>query len=185
MKWILVFIAALLSGLAIHLYLHLGFTEEVNVLGLKKISFHLFAKRHVGAYYQINATISEVEKWAINNDIPCKATFGYYLDNPKTTDEDRLRSEGGCIVNTNTEKSHKKNQKDFSFIDLPENQYLVLKFTGSPAIGPYKVYPKANKWMSKNAMIVSGPILEEYVIDGPNNLTTTYYFPVAKIKNRQ
>ncbi len=58
---------------------------------------------HLGAYHKIAGLITEVETWARVHGEPCTITFGQYFDHPEQTDEDRLRSRGGCVL-SNPEK---------------------------------------------------------------------------------
>lgn len=161
-------------GLGAYLYFYLGMNREVNVDGPKPVLFWLLYKEHRGAYHKIGPILNEVEKKALDKSIPCINTFGLFLDDPKTVDEDRLRSEVGCVL---TEQ----------IPDIPEGlkqkewiheQALHLKFEGSPSIGPFKVYPKAEEWMTENRKTMPEQVLEMYSLSPKGELTTHYYFPV-------
>lgn len=141
--------------------------------------FYLVGKKHFGAYYEISPLITEIETWAQQNGISCLETFGLYTDDPAIVENERLRSFGGCLL---TEVEWQK----ISTLKLPENfettiferkKFLVGKFDGSPWIGPYKVYSKANDIIASENQSEFFPVLEVYKTDRIT-IQTTYFFPI-------
>lgn len=140
--------------------------------------FHLIYKEHTGPYHKIAPVIEEVEHWATEQKIDCSKSFGYYLDNPDIVEEPRLRSWGGCLIDTTKDKIPAALPEGFKTKDLPEQKYVIATFEGSPAIGPQKVYPKVYEYIEKRRLSAKGPVLEQYVIHSETSMTTTYYFEV-------
>lgn len=149
-------------------------------------NFILLARQHLGAYHKVAPIISEVEKWARANGEPCMLTFGEYLDDPKKTDEDRLRSRVGCLI-PYKEALRQLEQPltkapDLKVEELNMNDTIVATFQGSPSIAPLKVYPKVFETMRDLELEPAGPFLEVYEVIGPTEGRTKYYFPVQSTR---
>lgn len=157
----------------VYLYSYLGAYKPVEVGLEKRGPYYFLFKQHLGPYHKIVSKIEEVEKWAAEHNMRCPQTFGEYLDNPETVDEDRLRSHGGCIMGASVETV----PPDFQYQIRPEKLYAVAKFTGSPAIGPFKVYPKLRKFLEEQRLKSSSPAIEIYTVNG-SNVTTEYLFAI-------
>ncbi len=140
--------------------------------------FHLVYKKHVGAYHKIVPVIEDVERWVKSQNEPCKLSFGEYFDDPKSVEQERLRSNGGCIVSTPMAQL----APDIEQKDLAKQFFIRAQFDGSPAIGPYKVYLKANDLMAEKGLIPNGPVYEVYEILPDQKMKTVYYFSV-KLKD--
>lgn len=147
-------------------------------LGVVEQEFYVLGTPHTGPFYKINEKISEVEKWASQNSLPCTKTFGYFIDSPKMDDESRLRSEGGCISLTYKYEDLAQVPPRFFKKKFLKRKYLLLRFSGSPAISPFKVYPKAEEWFQQTQFERGKTTLEVYEIFG-NRITTDYYFPIS------
>lgn len=166
-------ILAFALSLAVYLFFYLGFYKPVDLAVEKRGPTFLLYKTHMGAYHQIGPAISAVETWAKDNKVSCEKTFGEYLDNPQAVDQDRLRSRGGCILQgplTNP-------PPEFQYEQRPERQYVVARFSGSPAIGPLKVYPKAQEYIASKRLKTDPAAMEIYLIRG-DLVETEYLFPV-------
>jgi DNA gyrase inhibitor GyrI len=157
-----------------YVLIHLGAFRSVEVHVVERGPYTLIYRDHAGAYYQINGVISEVEKWVRAQGQPCDPSFGEYLDDPNTTEEARLHSRGGCVV----EKVPSDLPADFHVRVLPLRQYLMATFSGSPAIGPVKVYPKIESMRRERKLQTDGPIIEMYHILDESRMETTYLLPV-------
>lgn len=162
-----------------YLYFYLGGNKEVTVTEVQIEPINTLYKVHRGAYHKINDTITTVETWAQKNNIPCKRSFGHYLDDPRTVDEVRLKSHGGCILE----------QPLASGLVLPEGvtlgqiesgTYLRAEFSGSPAIGPWKVYPALEKKAEVTSQKLKNSSVEIYTILPDQKMKTEYLIQIEK-----
>ncbi len=163
-----------LIGFAIYLYLYLGANKEVTLTVAEQGPLVLLYADHAGAYHEIGKKIEYVEKWAREKSLPCRRTFGEYLDDPSAVDQDRLRSRGGCVLEQKIEEF----PEDMKLEERPRRRYVVARFEGSPAIGPFTVYPKAAEYIETMRLKSDGPAMEIYTIQG-TAVTTEFLFPVA------
>lgn len=160
---------------AFYLMNYLGVFKPVVISEKRAGPFQMLYKTHIGPYHKIVPLIEEVEKWSRSQGLDCKLSFGEYLDNPETTEEPRLRSRGGCIVDRFPETLPEGFEKQ----SLPEKNYVTAVFEGSPGIGPMKVYPKAFEYIQEQRLTRDGEsVIEIYEIHSPESMTTTYYFPL-------
>lgn len=171
-KFVLGFAVFLLAG-AIYLYNYLGFYKPVELSIEKRGPLILLYKQHMGPYHKILSVIQEAEKWTREHNLPCSKTFGEFLDNPETMDEDRLRSHAGCVLSTPLDTP----PPEFIYQVRPERTYAIARFSGSPAIGPLTVYPKLKEFMEERRVKSSAPVIEMYTVNG-NEVTTEYLFAV-------
>ena len=176
-KWFFIFLFGGIITIAVSLYFKLGAYRDVTVEIKTMPEMYFIYKKHYGAYHKISPVINSVETWALKNDIECTTSFGAYLDDPKSTDEDRLRSEGGCITSNLIEPT--KLPIDFAQKKVDSKKYVVANFEGSPAIGPFVVYPKVFEWAEKNRVQLVSPTIESYKIN-KDKVFTTYLFNISE-----
>lgn len=167
---------AAIIAFSIYMYFRLGMNKEVALEAREAGPYKILYVKHTGPYYKIAEKIEYVEKWAKANGIACQKTFGQYIDDPQSVDEDRLQSQGGCIVESLP--ADLKLQEEMIVGELPERKYLIGKFNGAPSVGPYTVYPKAFDWIAKNESALEGPIVEIYEIKSDTEVLTEYLFPI-------
>ncbi len=178
MKLAPVLISGTLLGIlafATYLYIHVGGYKEPSFASQELGPYKIIFKHHIGAYHKILESIEPVEKWAKENQIDCHESFGEFLDDPEVVIEDRLQSNGGCLIHIEP----KNLPQDFSFREIPRKFYLVGEFDGAPSIGPFKVYPKAMKWIAEHQFVLGGPVIEIYTPQGTSE-HTRYLFPLGK-----
>ena len=152
----------------VYLYLHLGLSRPVEITRGPVGPLLLLYKQHRGAYHHIGPVIREVELWALNKNIPCSKTFGEYLDDPDAVDQDRLRSRGGCVL---TVLPNGMAPEGFEVSRIPQKEYVIAHFRGSPAAGPLTVYPAVKKYFSENRLVYPPTVIEIYSVNGPDVLT--------------
>lgn len=157
------------------LFFRLGAHKSPTIQQQKMGPYLFLYKEHFGPYHKINDVISEVENWAVKNNLDCQLTFGEYLDNPRTVDERRLRSYGGCILPPMTDTSALQNTP-YTYKQISEQDFVVAKFTGAPSLGPLKVYPKVEEYMRLNKIPMKNSVIEIYNIIDDRSSTTTYLF---------
>jgi DNA gyrase inhibitor GyrI len=167
-------VLAMVIVLAIYLYSYLGVSKSVTVTLEPRGPLHLVFKTHLGPYHQILPRIQEVEAWAHEHNLNCTVTFGEYLDDPQNMDEDRLRSRGGCVLRGAPAVPP---PPEFQYQVRAERSYAIGHFDGSPAIGPYKVYPKVQKFLGERRLKSTAPVMELYTVNGPE-IQTEYLFAV-------
>lgn len=178
MKGLVAFVFLTVVGLVLALAIYLGAFKDVTIAAQEAGPFKVVFKHHVGAYHKIVPDIEVVERWAVANGETCKISFGEYLDNPNTTDEDRLNSNGGCVVENDW--SGKPLPDGLTYRELPRRLYVVAEFDGAPSIGPQKVYPRVEKFMTEKGLKHDGAVIELYERMPQAKLQTHYHFPVAK-----
>lgn len=177
MKYILVLIPAVIIGFAGFLVYHLGALKPVTISEQSKGPYIMLYKDFVGPYHKTVSVITEVEAWALANNVDCHLSFGEYMDDPDRIEEERLKSRGGCLA----DKIPADLPKDFKILELPERKYVTAVFDGSPGIGPIKVYPKVNEYMLEKNLKQNGAVIEVYEIHSrteTSSMTTTYLFPI-------
>jgi effector-binding domain-containing protein len=161
----------------VSLSIRLGAFKQVEIFEATRGPVALVFKPHIGAYHKINSVIKEVEAWAIKEDLPCQRTFGEYIDDPKTNDESRLRSNGGCVLDGVESLTRKEAlPKNYQIKILEQKNYVIARFSGSPAIGPFKVYPEVEEYFKSQRLKMSGPVIEIYSILNDKEALTEYLF---------
>ncbi len=174
MKRILIaFFVFLISG-ALGLFWRLGVTKPVSVQSETLPEQKVIFLNHMGAYHKMNDTIIKVESDLARRGFVCKQTFGHYVDSPEHQDEDRLRSEGGCLV---PDHSIDLKGTELKTDAIPAGQYIRAVFEGSPSISPFKVYPKVKEFANENRLRYADDFYEIYEIRG-EQVTTIYLFKI-------
>ncbi|MCB0393056.1 MAG: GyrI-like domain-containing protein [Bdellovibrionales bacterium] len=172
MKIIIAFTVCALLGFLATVAIYLGAFKEVHIEKTYVPNLHLIYKLHTGAYHKIGKSIEEVEKWAKEKGLNCDISFGEYFMDPKSVDESLLRSHAGCVTKDTYEGElpNEWNQRD-----LEESPALLAHFDGSPAIGPYKVYPKVNEYLKQQGLGEYQSVFEIYSLVN-DHFSTQYYF---------
>jgi hypothetical protein len=165
----------LILALLTYLAIYLGAFKPVQISLGEEGPYNLVSKAHMGAYHKIVPVIEEVEKWVRSQGLPCRLSFGEYLDDPKKVEQERLRSNGGCLID---QPLGSPLPEGFAQKTLPRQFFIKAHFEGSPAIGPYKVYLKAQDLMEEKGLLPNGPVYEIYEIIDPKKMKTTYLFSV-------
>ncbi|UXR66130.1 GyrI-like domain-containing protein [Bdellovibrio bacteriovorus] len=177
MKYVLVFVLVTMISFGLFLANYLGAFRGVEISEVTQGPFKTVFVEHVGPYHKVNKQLERIEKYMKSQGITCGRTFGEYLDNPREVEEARLRSKVGCIL----EGEPPQLTEGLQVGEIPQRKYVMAVFTGSPGIGPLKVYPKVNDFMLKAHLKQTGAVIEIYEIHSiteKNAMTTTYLFPV-------
>ncbi len=171
----------------LYLMQYTGAFKSVTVGMDKRGPYTLIYLEHTGAYHQIVSKIQTVETWAKENKLNCRLSFGEYFDNPDMVEEGRLKSRGGCLIDPLVPDELKvlsaliQNKKlpiDFKTNIIPETQAVVALFSGTPGIGPMKVYPKAEEFILNGKLKKKGSVIEIYEVFDHKSMNTTYLWPV-------
>ncbi|MCB0347756.1 MAG: hypothetical protein KDD37_02930 [Bdellovibrionales bacterium] len=168
------FFAALLF-VGISTYVKLGAYKEAQVYYDKMPSYKLIYLDLSGDYSQTSLKLNEVETLLKTVNIPCPHTFGLFLDDPNVVVTQDMKAKVGCIYN-DTSKQFEGLPKELQMTIISgSNDKLSASFEGSPALGPKKVYVKAQKIKGQESLF---PALEIYSFNSKKELTTKYFFSV-------
>lgn len=160
-------------------FFRLGGHKSVHIERRMADELTVVYQAHLGPYHRINDVIVAVEQWTQSMNLPCPKTFGEFLDDPRLVEERRLRSNAGCVVPVKPEKLTQSEEPGaMQAKTFPARDAVVATFKGAPSIGPLKVYPAVEDWLEENDLKISGPVIEVYTIDGPDQATTEYIFPI-------
>ncbi|HWU42710.1 MAG TPA: GyrI-like domain-containing protein [Bdellovibrio sp.] len=177
MKYVLLFVIAAIVSFGLYLSSYLGAFKSVEISQGTQGPMKIVYIDHVGPYHKMNKDIEVVENFFKSLGKPCGRTFGEYLDDPQVVEEARLRAKAGCVV----DEIPANLPADFKSGEFTSGSYVIAIFTGSPGIGPLKVYPKVNDFMKDHHLQQNGAVIEIYEIHSiteKNAMTTTYLFPV-------
>lgn len=156
-----------------------GYFKPVTLTEGPAGPFRLLGKEHIGSYHKIVAVIEEVEKFAKEKNLDCTKSFGLYIDDPKATEEIRLRSRGGCILPADSKLDGIELPPEMNVTEYAAGDFVIAHFDGSPGIGPFKAYPAAMERIQEKRYAFEGwNVLEVYEVGGPQDVKTTYYFPL-------
>ncbi len=173
----ILFVAVACVAFGVFLASYLGAFKGVDISKQNQGPFKTVYLEHVGPYHKVNKVIEKVEKYMKTQGYTCGRTFGEYLDDPRSVEEARLRSKVGCLV----QETPSNLPEGYLSGEIPQRDYVLAVFTGSPGIGPLKVYPRVNDFMTRQGLKQSGAVIEIYEIHSiteKNAMTTTYLFPV-------
>ena len=154
----------------------LGFFKEVVISEGPYRELHLIYKDHLGPYHTIAEVIKDVQTWTEHQGLDCQITFGQFIDDPSIVEHERLKSRGGCVVSTFPEKI----PPEIKTLQIPQRNYILARFDGSPWLGPYKVYSKVATAADQKKVRITEPVIELYKLINPKHLETTYLFPLPE-----
>ena len=179
MAIVIVFIVLGLSIVIIGIF---GGFNKVNIQTINTGGEILVYENVTGSYNQSSKISNKVYHELLNNfKIKTTKGFGIYYDNPKNVDQNKLRSEVGCIIENIDNDTLEKIKVNFQIKTLPNENYLVSEFPFkgfiSIMMGMIKVYPKMGKYISENGF-EDGPIMEIY--DVPNKKIIYRKFLIKK-----
>ena len=166
-------VVLIVSCVITYLIFHLGLFLPVQINEETRPDMFILFKDHIGPYHTVAELISSVEVQAKRDGLDCSMTFGEYFDNPDNVEQDRLRSRVGCISN----KPYAKTPLELKTDKIPTRRYVVGYFLGSPAIGPWKVYPKIKKYLSEWKIAREDNAIEIYTMTD-ESINTEYLFPL-------
>ncbi len=173
----ILFLVGIVAAGLIRTAIYVGYFKEAHFKQVNSGEWTLVGLSHEGPYHQIVSKIQSVENQFKEWNIPCPQSFGLYEDNPSLTEEERLRSFAGCVVDTkDLAKIPANNEKHFEQRHLQFQSLLMGTFDGAPSVGPYKVYRPAEKKAQELNKSIQWPVLEIYEIREDNSVSTKYYF---------
>ncbi len=182
MKKVAIILGVLLVLILFYL-MNNGLLTSVKIIEKEIGPYTLVYGEHKGDYSKIVHVQKKIYE-TLAKDFKIKTTkgFGIFYDKPGTVPKEKMRSEGGCILEGkhNTKENIKKIKEKLKVKEYPKVKSITvdfpLKSKMSIIIGTIKVYPKLNKYMTKKGY-KPAPALEVYdLVKG----RTLYTFPVKK-----
>lgn len=163
---IIVFISIIVLFLSVYAYFG-GFRtvefEEKNTGG------EIFVYENVTGSYRQSPVVMDSIYYALLNDFGIETTkgAGIYYDNPQLVEEENLRSEIGCLLDTPADSILMAKLSDrFKVKVLPEGRYVVGEFPNkgsfSVIVGVLKVYPALDKFISERRSRMNSSVTEIY-----------------------
>lgn len=169
----------------LYLFQYTGAFKTVTVDQDERGPYTVIFKTHIGPYHKIVSTIEEIETWTKANGLKCRLSFGEYFDDPRMVEEGRLNSRGGCLIDPLIEEEKNVLEKlktnlpqDYKIDEIPKTKAVVALFTGAPGIGPLKVYPKAEDYITEHKLSRKGSVIEIYEVFDKRAMQTTYVWPI-------
>lgn len=161
---------------------HLSKPRKPKELNIELIDItntkHLICLRHIGNYNDVGQTWDSLKKWVYKNQYKIKSTLGISYDNPKITEEDKIRYDACVELEKNVDLGSKMHRKK-----IRNGKYAVVTIKGE--------YESLNtayeyfyvKWLEKNRFeLRNEPSFEVYknmTPDiSPENYITEIYFPI-------
>lgn len=170
----LIVMSALILGTG-YLLLRNGVFLPVSVEIKQEDTLILVGLDHIGPYHEVLPSLEKVEKWATESQLDCRTSFGEYLDDPNIVEAARLKAFVGCVLNNEPNETL---PEEFRLSVRAPRRYVKAIFRGSPALGPYKVYGKAQNYIREHSLQLDGSVIELYQREENGDLTTLYLFPV-------
>jgi hypothetical protein len=142
--------------------------------------YTLVYEEYTGPYSGTGKVIQRVYDGCTLEGVMTEKGFGIYLNDPKTTDPNKLRSEIGCVLEGKDLGKAWRLRRRFKIKEWRGSDCLVAEFpirnNLSYMIGPFKAYPELNKAMiARKAKL--GACMELY--DMPAR-KTLYIFQLKK-----
>lgn len=172
---IFILIAGIVGGL-----FYFGILQEIQIHEQEAGPFKVVYETHIGDYSKIAKIQNELYNSLMNDGINTTKGFGIYYDNPKEVEKERLRSEGGIIIDEENYAKISELKGKYNVKDIPKTKNVVATFPYrnkySIMIGIFKVYPKLNEYIEEKDYKQS-PVMEIY--DSSNN-RIVYLFEIVK-----
>lgn len=139
---------------------YLGVFNPVYIEKTTAGPYEIACLDHIGPYCNIGKKIEGVSKLLDEQKIKKVAACGIYYDDPKAVSSDKLRSKGGFVIEDNVKL------EILEKLAIPKRDVIIAKIKAHPAIAAIKVYPKINKCLVLNNLVVTGPCVEIYHKNG-------------------
>lgn len=139
---------------------YLGVFSSVSIEKATAGPYKIACLDHIGSYKNTYKKIYGVKKLLDEQGIIPVSACGIYYDDPKTVPSDKLRSQGGYIIEGDPKLEIMER------LDIPQREVVVAKAKTNPCIAWMKTYPKIDKWLTSNNYTAAGPSLEIYHDDG-------------------
>lgn len=162
----------------VFLLIYFGIVGEIKITEQEVGPFKVAYKTHIGDYSEIGKIQDEIYYSLVADGINASRGFGVYYDNPQEVDKERLRSEGGVIIEKNDYSRISELKGKYNIKDIPKFESVVATFPYrnkfSILIGIMRVYPKLNNYLVEQGYS-SSPAMEIYDIE---NHQIVYLFEI-------
>lgn len=160
-----IFFLLLFSGAASFLY-YMGMFSEIPVERSKKGPYNFAYVEHIGPYSGVGKPMEKLDEKMCAAGFNSRDGIGLYYDDPKTTSSEELKSEVGFIIINEDMGKIDGAKEEFDFQILPAGDYAVAEFPIrnilSYMLGPMKVYPAIDAFVTEKNLTASGPGIEIY-----------------------
>src|SRR5574341_83229 len=164
----LLFIAVLIvAAIAVSLW-HMGVCQKIDVKTAEVGPLTVVYLEQKGPYHRIRGAIKKVERMLNERNVHAVEAFGEFFDDPRTVKSEDLRANGGIVITAPAAVP-----EPFKTKVIGRREYASVSFRGSPAVGPFMVYPKLAQWMKDKGKVLDGPALELYRKE-KGNMTIRY-----------
>jgi len=178
-KWIFVVII-IIGLLALSFAWYSGFFATVEIIEKDMGPYELVYKKHIGDYSKSYIIQNEVYESLLADGIETERGFGIYYDNPKTVEITKLRSDLGCILNSENSKKIESFSSKYNIRIKEKSNCVVIEFPYinklSIIAGVIKVYPAFGAYAAEKG-IELGEAMEIYDI---TNKKITYLMVINK-----
>ena len=170
MKIILIVVGCLII-LCILIYLYFGGFKRLNIQIEEQGGETVVYDEIRGDYRQSGAVMDKIYYSLKEKDkIETFKGFGFYYDNPKKVEINKLRSEAGCIIESPDLDKLLNLSGNFKSKVLPKKKYIITEFPYKGKISVMfsimKVYPSMSKFAEERDLDSDGAVTEIY--DIPN-----------------
>ena len=145
----------MIGGSATWVAFSLGYFLPVELESVDRPGFTVVGYFHRGDYQLVSEKILKTEELFADKGVSCDQPMAIFFDDPNQVELFRLHSFGGCQV-TNIEvwqgliqPNPDRAEDPLSLVELSTSRSLQATFGGSPGLGPLKVYPAAQRWLSE------------------------------------
>ncbi len=149
------------------IFAYYGGFSSIKIQEKEKGGETLIYKELKGDYAQAENIIEKMsEALKSNEKIQTYKGFGIYYDNPQTVEEERLRSDVGCILEKSDTFKLNLLLNKYKIKVYPTKKYITAEFPYrgklSVLLSLIKVYPALNNYVKLNGYAENGPVMEIY-----------------------
>ena len=142
-----------------------GFFTDVKVTETTLAPMFMVYEEHTGPYGGTEDIMKRISNLLEKDNIETTKGFGIYLDDPKLTALDSLRSIAGRIIESGDTSKIKSLGSAYRIMRLPSKRYAVAEIKNRGALsafaGSVKVYAALDRFMKENEFPLS-PTMEIY-----------------------
>lgn len=147
---------------------NVGLLKPVFIETKKLPQAVLVFKNVTGPYHKLSEVFKEIETQAKKEGWECPKTFGLFYDDPNQAEQDRLRADIGCYLETLPPGP----VGDLVIKEQPAVTALVGSFDGAPWLTAFKVYGALQRESLKQKLKINdGPVMEIYEPKGSQFIT--------------